>query len=172
MGWWTVGPMPNSGILPLVHRPVGPAKARMTKPMNWNVAMSRGVDVVHHLDDTSKYLQVCNFSNFIQILLNCILNDFLQKGYTPYGMPSPPPSFPRPTTLGDPSTPQVDNMQVSETTIYFVFKPKSWLLNMHDLILFVLQAAHSSQAPRPQWKGGSPAPGVAPTWSPQPPVEF
>jgi hypothetical protein len=46
----------------------------------------------------------------------------------------PSSSFSRPTTLGDPSTPQVDSSQVSETTIYFVFKLESQLLNMHDSI--------------------------------------
>jgi hypothetical protein len=50
-----------------------------------------------------KYLQLCNFSNFIQILLNHILNDFLEQGYTPYSSPQPPP-FPCPTTPGDTST--------------------------------------------------------------------
>jgi hypothetical protein len=44
----------------------------------------RGVDV-HHLNDAGKYL---------------------------HGAP-PPPSFPRPTTLGDPSTPHVDSSQVN-----------------------------------------------------------
>jgi hypothetical protein len=61
---------------------------------------------LHHLDDVGNYLQVCNFSNFQTILLNCITNDYLQQGYTPYG---PPPPFPRPTTSGDPSTPHVDS---------------------------------------------------------------
>jgi hypothetical protein len=46
------------------------------------------------------------FFNFIQILLNCIPNDFLQQGYTLYSVPPP---FPRPTTPGDPSTPPVDS---------------------------------------------------------------
>jgi hypothetical protein len=56
-----------------------------------------------------KYLQViCNFFNFIQILVNRVLHDFLQQGYTVYGVPQPLP-FSRPTTLGDPSTPHVDN---------------------------------------------------------------
>jgi hypothetical protein len=59
-----------------------------------------------HLDDAGNYLQVCNFSNFITILLNYVTNDFLHQGYTLYG---PPPLFPRPTTPGDPSTPHVDN---------------------------------------------------------------
>jgi hypothetical protein len=63
-----------------------------------------------------KYLQVCNFFNFIQILLNRILNDFLQQGYTLYRAPPP---FPRPTTLDDPSTPHVDSSQVNETTIWY-----------------------------------------------------
>jgi hypothetical protein len=81
-------------------------------------------------------------------------------------------SFPRPTTPGDPSTPQVDSSQVTETTIYFVFKPESRLLNMHDLIYYVLQASHSSQAPGPQWTGGSPTPGEPPTWSPPPSAGF
>jgi hypothetical protein len=47
--------------------------------------MCRGDDVkpkaepeVHHLDDAGNCLQVCNFSNFITILLNDITNDFLQ----------------------------------------------------------------------------------------------
>jgi hypothetical protein len=61
------------------------------------------------------------FSKFIQILLNYVLNEFLRQGYTLYGMP--PLLFPHPTTPGDPSTPQVDSTHVSETTIYFVFKP-------------------------------------------------
>jgi hypothetical protein len=65
-----------------------------------------------------KYRQVCNFSNFIKILLNRVLNDFLQEGYTPYNAPPPPP-FPRPTTPGDPSTPHVDSSQVNETTILY-----------------------------------------------------
>jgi hypothetical protein len=47
--------------------------------------MSCGYDAKHdvesavpHLNDASKYLQVCNFYNFIQLLLNYIPNDFLQ----------------------------------------------------------------------------------------------
>jgi hypothetical protein len=32
---------------------------------------------VHHLDDADNYLQVCNFSNFQTILLNCVTNNFL-----------------------------------------------------------------------------------------------
>jgi hypothetical protein len=65
-----------------------------------------------------KYLQVlCKFSSFIKILLNHVLNDFLQHGYTPYDAPQPP-SFPHPTTLGDPSTPHIDSSQVNETTIF------------------------------------------------------
>jgi hypothetical protein len=104
------------------------------------------VDAVHHLNDTCKYLQVCNFSNFIQILLNRVLNDFLQQGYTSYHAP-PLPSFPRPTTPGDPSTPRVDSSHVSKTIIYFVLKPESRLLNIHDLIFFMLHASYSSQAP-------------------------
>jgi hypothetical protein len=52
--------------------------------------MTRGDDekpnaepTVHHLDDGGNYIQVCKFSNFIIILLNCITNDLLQQGYTP-----------------------------------------------------------------------------------------
>jgi hypothetical protein len=30
---------------------------------------------VHHLDDAGNYLQVCNFSNFITILLNFVTNN-------------------------------------------------------------------------------------------------
>jgi hypothetical protein len=66
-----------------------------------------------------KYLQVlCNFSNFIQILLNRVLHDFLQQGYTPYGG-TQPPLFSRTTTPGDPSTPHVDSMQVNDTTALY-----------------------------------------------------
>jgi hypothetical protein len=79
--------------------------------------MSQGDDAkngveptVHHLDDASNYLQVCNFPNFITILLNCVTNDFLQQGYTPYG---PPPLFPHPSTPGEPSMPHVDRSYVS-----------------------------------------------------------
>jgi hypothetical protein len=36
----------------------------------------------------------------------------------------------------------------------------------------VLQASHNSQAPRPQWTGGSPAPGAPPTWPPPPSIGF
>jgi hypothetical protein len=75
-------PRPNNGILPLVPRPVDPAKAEMTKLMKH--VTPRGVDV-HHLNDAGKYL---------------------------HGAP-PPPSFPRPTTLGDPSTPHVDSSQIN-----------------------------------------------------------
>jgi hypothetical protein len=64
-----------------------------------------------------KYLQVCNFSNLIQIFLNHVLNDLMQQGYTPYGVPPPP--FPRPTTPSDPSTQHVDSSQVNETTILY-----------------------------------------------------
>jgi hypothetical protein len=32
---------------------------------------------VHYLDDVGNYLEVCNFSNFQIILLNCVTNDFL-----------------------------------------------------------------------------------------------
>jgi hypothetical protein len=46
--------------------------------------MSGGADAkpdveptIHHLDDAGNYLQVCNFSNFQKILLNCITNNFL-----------------------------------------------------------------------------------------------
>jgi hypothetical protein len=74
--------------------------------------MSRGVDAVHHLEDVGKYLQVCNFSNFIKILLTYVPNDFLQQGYTLYGAPPLPP-FPHPTTPGDPLTPHVDSSQVN-----------------------------------------------------------
>jgi hypothetical protein len=63
---------------------------------------------VHHLDDAGNYLQVCNFSNFQTILLNCVTIDFLQQGYTLYNPPLP---FSHPTTPGDPSTPHVDNSQ-------------------------------------------------------------
>jgi hypothetical protein len=66
-----------------------------------------------------KYHQVqCNFSDFIQILLNRVLHDFLQQGYTPYGAPQLPP-FPRPTIPGNPSIPHIDNAQVNETTILY-----------------------------------------------------
>jgi hypothetical protein len=65
---------------------------------------------VHHLNDAANYLQVCNFSNFQTILLNYVTNDFLQQGYTLYGLS---PSFPRPTTPGDPSTPHIDSSQVN-----------------------------------------------------------
>jgi hypothetical protein len=80
--------------------------------------MSRGDDakpnaepVAHHLDDADNYIQVCNFSNFITILLNYVTNSFIQQVYTLYG--PPPPPFPRPTTLGNPSTPHVDSSQVN-----------------------------------------------------------
>jgi hypothetical protein len=33
MGWWIVGPMPDSGVLAPVPHPVSPAKTGMTKPM-------------------------------------------------------------------------------------------------------------------------------------------
>jgi hypothetical protein len=46
------------------------------------------------------------FFNFQTILLNCVTNDFLQQGYTPYG---PSPSFSHPTTPGDPSTQRIHN---------------------------------------------------------------
>jgi hypothetical protein len=36
----------------------------------------------------------------------------------------------------------------------------------------VLQASHSSHAPRPQWTGGSPTAGAPPTWPPPPPTGF
>jgi hypothetical protein len=52
--------------------------------------------------------------------------------------------FSRPTTPGDPSTPQVDSSQVGKTIIYFIFKAESRLLNMHDSIYFLLQASHIS----------------------------
>jgi hypothetical protein len=77
--------------------------------------MSQGDDAepaVHLLDDAGNYLQVCNFSNFITILLNHVTNDFLQQGYALYG-PLPPPPFHHPTTSSDPSTPHVDSSQVS-----------------------------------------------------------
>jgi hypothetical protein len=80
--------------------------------------MSGGTDskpdaepTLHHLDDAgNNYLQVCNFSNFRTILLNCVTNDFLHQGYTPYGLPPP---FPHPTTPDDPTTPCVNNSQVN-----------------------------------------------------------
>jgi hypothetical protein len=43
---------------------------------------------------------------------------------------------------------------------------------MHDSIFFVLQADQSSQAPRLQWTGGSPAASALPTWPPPPPTGF
>jgi hypothetical protein len=67
--------MLDNGVLALVPCPVGPAKAGMTKP-------TKRCDI-HHLDDARKYLQVCNFSNFIKTLLNCVPNDFLQQGSGP-----------------------------------------------------------------------------------------
>jgi hypothetical protein len=67
---------------------------------------------VHHPDDAGNYLQVCNFFNFIKILLNYVPNDFLQQAYTPYGAP-PPLTFPRLTTPGNPSTPHIDSSQVN-----------------------------------------------------------
>jgi hypothetical protein len=66
-----------------------------------------------------KYLQVlCNISNFIQILLNCVLHDFLQQGYTLYSAPQQPP-FHRPTISGDPLTPHIDSVWVNETTVLY-----------------------------------------------------
>jgi hypothetical protein len=53
---------------------------------------------------------------------------------------------------------------------YFVFKPESRLLNMHDLIFFVIQASQSSQAPsmhREDLLAGAPS-----TWPPPPPAGF
>jgi hypothetical protein len=50
------------------------------RPKRRNIATSQGHDAVHHLDEVDKYLQVCNFSNFIKILLNYVPNDFLQQG--------------------------------------------------------------------------------------------
>jgi hypothetical protein len=32
---------------------------------------------VHHLDDAGNYLEVCKFSIFQTILLNCVTNDLL-----------------------------------------------------------------------------------------------
>jgi hypothetical protein len=43
---------------------------------------------------------------------------------------------------------------------------------MHDSIYFVFQASHSSQAPGPQWTGGSPAPSAPTTWPPPPLAGF
>jgi hypothetical protein len=51
-------------------------------------------------DALFKYLM--NRSTLMQCLPHST-NDFLQHGYISYGVPPPPP-FPRPTTLGDPST--------------------------------------------------------------------
>jgi hypothetical protein len=89
------------------------------RPNRLNVATSRGDDAVHHLDATGKISSsTIQFFHFIQILLNRVLHDFLQQGYTPYGVPQPPP-FPQPTTPDDPSTPHVDNTQVNETIVLY-----------------------------------------------------
>jgi hypothetical protein len=71
-----------------------------------DVAKPDAKSAVHHLDDAGNNLQVCNFSNFITILLNGVTNDFLQQGYTPYDLPLP---FSHPTTPGDPLTPLIDS---------------------------------------------------------------
>jgi hypothetical protein len=52
------------------------------------------------------------FFNFIKILLNCVPNNFLQQGYTPYSAPLLPP-FHRPTTWGNPLTPHIDRSLVN-----------------------------------------------------------
>jgi hypothetical protein len=94
-----------------------------------------------------------------QTLFNCVTNDFLKHGHSPYGTPPP---FPHPTTLGDPSTPCANSSQVILT---FVLKSESRLLN--DSIFVVLQGSQSSQAPMTLW-GGSFAAGGPSTWPPPP----
>jgi hypothetical protein len=46
-------------------------------------------------DDVGNYIQVCNFFNFITILLDYVTNGFFQQWYNPYG---PSALFPHPTT--------------------------------------------------------------------------
>jgi hypothetical protein len=63
------------------------------------------------------------------ILLNCVTNDFLKQGYTPYSL-SPP--FPHPTTPDDPSTPHIES---SQAKLYFALKSECRLLNMTRSLL-------------------------------------
>jgi hypothetical protein len=77
-----MGVMPESGVLPPLPRPIGPAKARTLKmikrcDITTDDAKPDVEPAVHHPDDAGNYLQVCNFSNFIKILLNYVPNDFL-----------------------------------------------------------------------------------------------
>jgi hypothetical protein len=66
-----------------------------------------------------KYIQeLCNFFNFIQILFNHVLHDFLQQGYTPYGAPQPRAVFLSYHTVRS-IDPLVDSTQVNDTVILY-----------------------------------------------------